>query len=152
MTEREEQCNNPVCYRVSFLYTPLYEHDELNNATYAVMHELFGVASISHFRHLGDLTRASKLVSANGQDVYMPHVARLAIPITFIHGAENQTWTPESTARTCEWLRAHNKPELYQRHLIEKYGHIDCIFGRHAAQDVYPLMLEHLERSHALGE
>ncbi|MCL4267498.1 MAG: GMC family oxidoreductase N-terminal domain-containing protein [Anaerolineae bacterium] len=146
VTEREEQCNNPVCYRISFLYAPLYEHDQLNNATHAALHELFGIASISNFRHLGELTRAGRLVAADGQDSYMPHVARLAIPITFIHGAENQTWTPDSTARTCTWLAAHNDPSLYRRHIIEKYGHIDCIFGRNAAQDVYPLMLAHLEK------
>lgn len=147
VTEQEEQCNNPVCYRISFLYAPLYEHDQLNNATHTAMHELFGIASVSNFAHLGVLTRAGRLVSAKGQDIYMPHVDRLAIPITFIHGAENQTWTPASTARTYDWLAAHNGTALYQRHLIEDYGHIDCIFGRNAVQDVYPFILGHLERN-----
>ena len=147
VTELEEQCNNPVCYRISFLYAPLYEHDQLNNATHAVMHELFGIASISNFRHLGELTRAGHMVSAQGEEIYMPHVDRLAIPITFIHGAENKTWTPESTARTMAWLAANNGADLYQRHVIPNYGHIDCIFGRNAAQDVYPLIEQHLEKS-----
>ncbi len=147
VTEHEERCNNPVCYRVTFLYAPLYEHDQLNNATHAVMHELFGISSISNFRHLGELTRADHLVSAQGEEIYMPHVERLAIPITFIHGAENQTWAPESTARTVEWLAANNGAGLYQRHLIPNYGHIDCIFGRNAVRDVYPYILDHLEKT-----
>ena len=111
------------------------------------MHELFGIASISNFRHLGELTRAGHMVSAAGEEIYMPHVARMAIPITFIHGAENKTWAPESTARTMAWLSANNGAALYQRHLIPNYGHIDCIFGRNAAQDVYPLIEQHLEKT-----
>jgi cholesterol oxidase len=38
-------------------------------------------------------------------------------------------------------------PELYERHVIPGYGHIDCIFGKNAAQDVYPYMLAHLEKT-----
>ncbi len=144
---QEERCNSPVCHRVTFLYAPLYEHDQLNNATHDVLHELFGAASISNFRHLGVLTRAGHVVSAKGEDRYMPHVERLAIPLAFIHGAENETWTPQSTLRSYDWLRRHNGSGLYSHHLVPNYGHIDCIFGRNAAVDVYPLILQHLEKT-----
>ena len=145
--KKEERCNSPVCHRVTFLYAPLSEHDQLHNATLDVLHELFGPASISNFRHLGVLTRTGHLVSARGEDSYMPHVDRLAIPIAFIHGAENETWTPKSTSRTFDWLRRHNGHGLYSHHLIPDYGHIDCIFGRNAALDVYPLILQHLDKT-----
>lgn len=144
---KEEQCNNPVCHRVTFLYAPLYEHDQLNNATHAVMHELFGVASMDNFAHLGELTRADHLVNADGREEYLPHVDRMAIPIAFIHGAENETWLPESTVRTVEWLSENNGDQLYTRHVIPDYGHIDCIFGKDASKDVYPHILDHLEKT-----
>ncbi len=143
----EERCDNPVCYRVTFLYAPLYEHDQLNNATHAAMHELFGVASIESFEHLTRMVRAGQLVDADGEDVYLPHVERLAIPITYIHGAENETWLPHATERTVAWLSEHNGPDRYRRHVIPHYGHIDCIFGKDAARDVYPLILAHLEET-----
>ena len=143
----EERCNSPVCHRVTFLYAPLYEHDQLNNATHDVLHELFGVASTSNFKHLGELVRMGHLVTVGGEDQYLPHVERLAIPITYIHGAENETWTPESTERTYNWLHEHNGKGLYSRHVIPDYGHIDCIFGRNAANDVYPLILQHLDKT-----
>jgi cholesterol oxidase len=145
--KHEERCNSPVCHRVTFLYAPLYKHDQLNNATHDILHELFGPASISNFRHLGVLTRKGYLVTAQGEDSYLPRVERLAIPIAFIHGAENETWTPESTAQTYDWLCEHNGSGLYSRHLIANYGHIDCIFGRDAATDVYPFILQHLQQT-----
>ena len=143
--QQEEHCNSPVCHRITFLYAPIYEHDQLNALTHDNVHELFGVASISNFEHLGKMTRAGKIVNAKGEDVYLPHVERMAIPMTFIHGAENELWLPDSTRQTYEWLCEANGKHLYNRYLIPRYGHIDCIFGKNASQDVYPLMLKHLE-------
>jgi len=145
--EREEFCNSSVCHRITFLYALLYEHDQLNTATHDVLHEMFGVSSMANFEHVGLLAREGKLLSAEGEDIYLPKVERLAIPITYIHGVENEAWLPESTELTFNWLREHNGRHLYNRHLIANYGHIDCIFGKNAAVDVYPLILNHLEKT-----
>ena len=142
---KHEHCDNPVCHRVTFLYAPIYKHDQLNAITHDNIHELFGVASISNFEHLGVMTRAGKIVNAKGEDVYLPHVERMAIPVAFIHGTENELWLPDSTRQTFDWLCEANGQELYSRYLIPHYGHIDCIFGKNAALDVYPFILKHLE-------
>ncbi|MGH3869483.1 MAG: alpha/beta fold hydrolase [Pseudonocardiaceae bacterium] len=141
----EEQCTNPVCHRVTFMYSLLYEHGQLNSPTHDALHELFGIASIRELEHLALMVRDGGLRSADGQDIYLPHLERLAIPITFIHGAENSCFLPESTAKTMELLAQRNGAHLYRRHVVPGYGHIDCIFGKRAALDVYPLILEHLE-------
>jgi cholesterol oxidase len=95
------------------------------------------------------MVRTGHLVNAIGEDVYLPHLERLAIPIRFIHGAENACFLPESTELTHRILSEKNGAQFYDRQLIPNYGHIDCIFGKNAAQDVYPLILEHLEKSAA---
>jgi cholesterol oxidase len=143
--DEEEECTSAVCHRITFMYSLLYEHDQLNNPTHKALHEMFGIANIHELDHLALMVRAGKLRSADGQDVYLPHLGRLAIPITFIHGAENACFLPESTEQTMELLRQHNGAHLYQRHVIPGYGHIDCMFGKRAAHDVYPLILKHLE-------
>lgn len=143
--ELEERCDNSVCHRVTFLYSLLYEHDQLNSLLHDNLHELFGVASIKQFEHLAQTVREGHVVDANGENVYLPHLDRLAIPITFIHGAENACFLPESTELTFEQLCKKNGKSLYNRHVIPDYGHIDCIFGKNAAKDVYPLIVEHLD-------
>ena len=35
--------------------------------------------------------------------------------------------------------------ENYERHVIPAYGHIDCIFGKNAAVDVYPVIARYLD-------
>ncbi|MDQ3764000.1 MAG: alpha/beta fold hydrolase [Actinomycetota bacterium] len=143
--DKEEECNSAVCHRITFMYSLFYEHDQLNNPTHDALHEMFGIANIQTIEHLALMVRAGGLRSADGQDIYLPHLDRLAIPITFIHGAENGCFLPESTAKTMDVLQQSNGSHLYRRHVVPDYGHIDCIFGKRAAFDVYPLILEHLE-------
>lgn len=143
--EREEKCRSAVCHRITFLYSLLYEHDRLNRATHDALHEMFGAASIDVLEHLAVMVRAGGLRTAGDEDVYLPHLERLAVPISFIHGEENGCYLPESTARTMQILQQRNGRHLYRRHVIPAYGHIDCIFGERASSDVFPLILEHLE-------
>ncbi len=141
----KEHCDSPVCHRITFLYSNLYEHAQLNEATHDALHELFGTANIKSMEHLALLVRTKHLVDADGGEVYMQHLDRLKVPICFIHGAENDCFLPVSTEITFNALGEANGKELYTRHVIPGYGHIDCIYGKNAATDVYPYMLQHLE-------
>jgi cholesterol oxidase len=71
----------------------------------------------------------------------------MRLPLFFIHGERNECFLPESTERTVAALSAANGSEFYARRVIPRYGHIDCIFGRNAARDVYPHVLAHLEQT-----
>jgi cholesterol oxidase len=97
------------------------------------------------FEQLGKIVNARELRDAQGGDEYMKNLDRLAIPITFIHGEENQCYLPEGTRKTVEKLTEVNGPNLYKRHLIPGYGHIDCIFGKSAATTIFPLIVEALD-------
>jgi cholesterol oxidase len=142
-----EACESAMCHRITFMYALLYEHSRLNRSLHDNLHELFGVANLSSLEHLALMARRGHVVSADGEDDYLPHLERMALPIAFIHGGENQCFVPESTEETCQMLCAKNGPALYERHVIPGYGHIDCIFGKDAANDVYPHILEHLEKT-----
>ena len=145
----DEYAASPVDRRIKFMYGVLYELDQLNTATLDAMHEMFGIACMDSFKHIARIARAGHLVAADGAEIYLPHLDRLALPITFIHGEKNDTFLPVSTQHTLEALTAANDPDgskgLYKRHVIPGYGHIDCIFGKSAVRDVFPHILTHLE-------
>ena len=145
--EAEERCRNPVCQRITGLYGNLYEHDQLNAETHRALHEMFGVVNLTAMTQLSQISTTTHLVNAAGEDVYLPHLERLAIPIAFIHGADNVCVLPKSTEITLDRLTKANGSGQYVRHLIPGYGHVDCILGKDAANDVYPLILSHLENS-----
>ena len=141
-------CNNPVCHRITFMYALLYEHAQLNQSTHEnALHEMFGIANIKSFDQISLMTRKGHIVAADGSEAYLPHLDRLAVPITFIHGGSNACFLPESTQITYDTLCKANGSSLYSRHVVPNYGHIDCIYGKNAATDIYPLMLDHLEQT-----
>ncbi|HRD78202.1 MAG TPA: GMC oxidoreductase, partial [Hyphomicrobiaceae bacterium] len=144
--QRDERTRNATSNRITALYGQLYETAQLDADTFEFgLAEMFGPANIDAFKQLALIARRQVIVNAAGEDVYLPHLERLAIPITIIHGANNACFRPESTVRTLERLTKRNGASFYQRHEIAGYGHIDCIFGKRAAVDVYPIMLAHFE-------
>jgi cholesterol oxidase len=145
---RKERTHDATSNRITALYGRLYQLDQLNNATVASgLAEMFGEANIEAFKQLALFARRGRVLDRDGNDVYLPHLDRLALPILFIHGAENACFKPESTERTLQRLSEANGRQLYERHVIPGYGHIDCIFGKNAATDVYPLIVAHLDKT-----
>ena len=110
--DAQNRCTSATCHRITFMYAPLYQHPQLNDATHSALHEMFGVANMQSFVHLERLTNKGQLVNFNGDDVYMPHLDRLALPICFIHGAKNECFLPESTLLTVDALRREQRRSL----------------------------------------
>jgi cholesterol oxidase len=105
---------------------------------------MFGKTNLTAMLHLGAIARAGHVVGAAGTEDYLPHPSRFRIPTLFIHGERNRCFRPEGTAKTRDWLAAVNGAHLYERSVIRDTGHIDCIFGRNSARDVFPLIVRHL--------
>jgi cholesterol oxidase len=145
--QREERCSSPVCQRASLLYGLQYEHDQLNTATHGALHEFLGLSSPKLAEHVRLIARKGQLVAADGADTYLPNIERLAFPIAFIHGDESEVFRPEGTEKTHELLRERFGKERYVYHRIPNYGHLDCLIGTNAVTDVYPLILNHLDRT-----
>lgn len=146
-TAVKERCDNRTCHRITFLYAPLYDHAQMNELQHETLYETFGVANMKAFEHLALLTNKGRLLNFKGEDVYLPHLERLALPITFIHGADNECFVPESTQLTFDLLRKTNGTGYYDRHVIPGYGHIDCIFGKNAWRDVFPIVAAALDKT-----
>jgi cholesterol oxidase len=141
----EGYCTSPTCHRLTFMFGPLYEHDKLNDATHTAQVEMFQIANVTTYEQLAVMVRANQLLTADGNDIYMPNMDKLRLPITFIHGAENQVFDPESTLITYNKLIALNGDNYYARHVIEGYGHNDCLYGKNSNVDVFPLALHAIE-------
>jgi len=77
----------------------------------------------------------------------LPLIGRLTQPILFVHGAEDAVFTAAGTRTTYEALLQQNPGGSYAFRELEEYGHLDPVIGKDAADDVYPIVLEHLERT-----
>jgi cholesterol oxidase len=143
-----EQCKNPVCRRIFSVFGASYTHSQLNHWTHTAMGEMFGDVAIKPFEHLSLIMERGRAVDHNGDDAYMrdSQVRNLALPISFVAGAANRLFYPQTANTTYRWLCSRNDPTLYKFHTIEGYAHMDLFIGRNAAEDVYPFFLAELDR------
>jgi cholesterol oxidase len=146
-----ERCNNPTCRRILLLLGESFRHAQLNTATHDSMQEWFGTTSIPALAHLALMLRIGHVVDKDGRDTYLPHLERLAVPISFIHGARNREFLPAATRKTYQLLCRTNGEHWYKRYVIPKYGHMDCFIGKNAATDVFPLILKRLQAGRRRG-
>lgn len=144
-------CYSPTCHRIFGIYGPVYLHDQLNQQTHLAIQEVFGRISTKPFEQIGLMTRLGRAVDAQGRDVYLPHPERLAVPITFIAGALNEEFLPDTSLKTYDWLcKANgNADGRYARHVFANYGHMDCFIGKDAGRDIFPYILDRLKRTAA---
>jgi cholesterol oxidase len=146
MVPSKEQCTSAVCRRILGIYGDVYKHDQLNEETHRAIHEMFGVANLTTFNHLSLMVRKGQIVDSRGEDEYLTHLDRLAIPVTLVTGAENNLFLPEGTAKTLQTLAKANDATLYQRVVFPNYAHMDLYIGRDSARDVFPTIVSELDR------
>ena len=147
---RGERCNNPVCRWVFFFFGPTHVHDQLDPRTHHRIAKLFGVASLEALDHIAQCVNAGHVVDSAGQDVYLPFIERFRVPITFLVGERNKIFYPSSTRATIDWLR-RNTPadqfdELYREMHFPDYAHLDTFIGKRAPVEVFPRLIEDLDR------
>lgn len=143
---REDRCASAVCRRLAFIYGVGVHHAAVDDDTHECLHELFGVTDLTMMSHLARCARAERLVAADGEDAYLPHVERAALPMLLLSGAHNRVFIPESTRRTHAWLVDELGPEQFTRVVLDQHGHQDSLMGAEAPEHVFPHILAHLER------
>ncbi len=151
------ECTSTVCHRLTFMFGKLYRHNNLSIETHDRLNEFFGPCNLTTFRHLAQLAvRGESTAFDYGEAENLARYGQkkppsylrpehLRVPITFVSGELNRTFLPASTEATYNWLRQVNNPDLYKRHVIPGYGHIDGFLGNDSSRDAYPIFLEQLE-------
>ena len=151
LTHRE--CDNAVCRQVSFYYgsgfPALWSHDNLNDETHEWLRREFANVPLSFYRQMKDCIQAGHLVSTGAVDG-IPRDITAQPPQTdarfaLFAGADNLCFLPESQVHTHDFLNQH-RPGHDSLHVVPGYGHLDVFFGQNAAQDVYPQMVNELDK------
>jgi cholesterol oxidase len=107
----------------------------------------FGAANIRCLEHLGLMMQKGRAVDAHGRDRYLQRPDLLRdVPIHFLAGERNYIFHPEGTEKTLSWLRQHNGPKNYTLQVLPDYAHLDALVGRDVAHDVFPDIIDHLDR------
>jgi cholesterol oxidase len=145
-----QSCDSDACHRQSATFGNLVCHAQLNDQTHALLAELIPEVSVGFLR---DVTPLSRQLSALSEEDER-HLDRLRLPITFLSGEHNETLAPLGTEESYQQLCSAHGPALYRRHVLAGYGHLDCLIGKDADRDVFPLIAQSLGpllRAHRTG-
>ncbi len=140
-----ERCHSPICRWVTAYFGPTHRHERLDNNTHTALKCEFGPGDLDALRHIALMVSAGKAVSADGRVDYMD-ADHLRVPILFLAGEDNRIFLPSGARKTYTWLRKENPDVGYEFQLLKRYGHLDALVGRHAHEDVFPLITDFLDR------
>ncbi len=144
-----EQCQEPMCRWLNAIFGLTHTHSQLNEATHQSFATAFGTGDLKPLGQLANMARKRKAVNFEGEDVYLPHVDRLGLPILFIQGSKNYIFKPKGIATTLKWLRKHHRSDLFELLYLEGYAHLDGFVGRNAPTEVFPHIITHLNNHQA---
>jgi hypothetical protein len=151
LTHRE--CGNPVCKMVSFTYgsgfPALWRHEHLDDATHEWLKGEFAHVPLRFFQQMARCVRRGRLIAFENLPG-LPADFAAQRPATsarfaFFAGAQSGCFLPESQVTSHAYLSSF-RPDYHTLHVLPDYSHLDVFIGRHAARDVFPLILSELER------
>jgi pimeloyl-ACP methyl ester carboxylesterase len=147
------ECRNPVCKMVSFTYgtgfPALWSHENLNDETHEWVKEEFAHVPITFFKQMARCVEEGHLVSVEGlsdlPENFVAEPPQTDARFAFLAGDKNHCFLPESQKMTFDYLDSLDK-NRHSFHLLRNYGHLDVFMGQNAHRDVFPLILNELER------
>lgn len=140
-----------VCNRMTLFYGREWRHENLEQATHDQLAELVGVGGLEVFRQLFFVALRGRLTDRGGENEYVTTPSLLkhwTFPTLFAHGSDNKVFDPRSAVQA--WKRlilvhsAAPGPAVGLFVPEGRYGHMDFLFGKNAARDVYPRLSEFL--------
>ncbi|MFJ2774562.1 alpha/beta fold hydrolase [Streptomyces sp. NPDC087300] len=151
------ECDNSACHLVSLMWgagwPALYSHANLEPETHDRIADLLGPTGLQYYRHIRKMVRAGRAVkyAAPGDrrhaalpDDYLAHAADISTSILFMTGQDNHVFADSNVV--CHRRLAQEAPGRHELAVLPGYGYLDPIIGKRAHVDVFPVILDFIQR------
>jgi len=150
------ECDNEACNMQSFMWGTghpvLYCHENLHEVTHKRCGDLLGGTGVNYHRHFKKIIQAGKAVkylSDNSKydrlpNDYFEYEQDIETPVLFMTGDKNKVFL-NSNIFTHEALEKI-VPGRHEVQVFPNYGHIDIFMGKNSHIDIFPRMLEFLNK------
>ena len=147
------ECDNAVCKQASMAYgtgfPTLWRHENLNPETHEWIKQEFAEVPRDFFRQIAECVAREHLVSVDGlKDLPQDFVAqppKTDARFAFFAGQENRCFLPMSQVKSYQYFNILRR-DFHSLFVLPQYGHLDIFMGQDAHRDVFPLMLEELDK------
>lgn len=151
------ECDVPACHMVSFMwgagFPAVFQHENLDEITHRRVGDLFGPVNINYYFHVVKMARKQLAVKMRPNDPrydrlpnnYLDHAAAIDTPVLYITGQHNRVFLDSQvlTFDTIAKIKPDHRNEL---RVIPGYGHQDTFQGKNCHEDVFPILLDFIER------
>jgi len=149
------ECDVPACHMLSLMWgtgwPALYRHENLADVTHRRGGDLYGATSMNYYRHVWKMVKAGGAVKYTRSpkfdrlpDDYFQNAKDIETPVLFITGSDNKVFTDSNVE--CHNRLARIVPGRHELHVFPGYGHQDPFMGEHVARDIFPRLLDFLEK------
>jgi lysosomal acid lipase/cholesteryl ester hydrolase len=151
------ECDVPACQMLSLMWgtgwPALYFHENLADVTHERGGDLYGGNSMHYYRHVRKMVKsdnyAVKYDPANPKynrlpDNYFQYAKEITTPVLFMTGSDNRVFTDSN-------ILAYKRlsllvPGQHELHVFPGYGHQDVFMGKNVHVDIFPRLLEFLDK------
>ncbi len=148
------ECNSMVCKLSSFTYgtghPTLWRHEQLDKQTHDTwLNQEFSWVPLNFFRQMNQCLKKGNLV-AYEKNHGMPTDYAEVKPKTkarfaFLAGKENVCFKAVSQEKAYDHFNQLQK-NYHTLHILPGYSHLDVFIGKDAHRDIFPIILEELDR------
>lgn len=154
------ECDEPACAMLSLMwgtgFPALYSHDNLADITHRRSGDLYGATSLNYYRHVSRMVRAGSRPlkydfdeprHASLPDDYLTSAREVRTPVLLTTGADNNVFS-DSNPFLHKRLQELGCTQ-HELHVFPGYGHQDVFMGKDVARDVFPTLLQWIDRHSA---
>lgn len=151
------ECDLPECHMLSFMwgtgFPAVFNHANMHDITHRRSGDLFGGTSFHYFRHVRKMVKttntAVKFDATDPKyvklpDNYLQWAKEIETPVLFITGQDNRVFN-DSNIVTHDRLQKI-VPGRHELHVFPNYGHQDVFMGKNCHVDIFPRLLQFLNR------
>jgi cholesterol oxidase len=149
------ECDVPACHMLSLMWgtgwPALYSHSNLADVTHRRGGDLYGATSMNYYRHVSKMVKAGGAVKYSDAPQYdrLPsdyfrYAREIETPVLFMTGATNRVFTDSNVV--CHERLQRIVPGRHELHVFPRYGHQDPFMGDRVDRDIFPRLLEFIEK------
>jgi cholesterol oxidase len=153
------ECDVPACHMLSLMWgtgwPALYFHENLAEVTHRRGGDLYGAVGLNYHKHVLKMLKGGKAVKMKPKDPrydplpddYFANTRAVETPVLFMTGETNRVFT-DSNIRTHRELEK-TVPGRHELVIFPRYGHQDVFMGNRVHNDIFPRLLQFLDRNRA---
>lgn len=143
---RYERCTCDECEVFSGIFGNAFWHNNITSSMHNWLNQKsLPVLPMAGFPHLRKICNNGFIVDSNGQNAYLIHPERMALPTLYISGGKTILVTPQTSFLANKYMKLHQPNYRHERVVVDGFGHSDLFIGEESYKKVFPHIMSHIE-------